>query len=53
MIYMRKAGPKDLLSIMKIIEEARTFLADSGSDQWQNAYPAVFDIEEDFVKEQA
>ena len=29
MIYMRKAGPKDLLSIMKIIEEARTFLADS------------------------
>lgn len=25
MIYMRKAGPKDLLSIMKIIEEARTF----------------------------
>lgn len=53
MIYMRKAGPKDLLSIMKIIEEARTFLADSGSDQWQNAYPAVFDIEEDFAKEQA
>ena len=27
MIYMRKAGPKDLLAIMKIIEEARAFLA--------------------------
>ncbi|KKW70719.1 hypothetical protein VN96_2354 [Lactococcus cremoris] len=53
MIYMRKAGPKDLLAIMKIIEEARAFLAASESDQWQNAYPAVLDIEEDFAKEQA
>ena len=49
MIYMRKAGPKDLLAIMKIIEEARAFLAASESDQWQNAYPAVLDIEEDFA----
>ena len=34
---MRKTGTKELLSIMKIIEEARTFLTDTGSDQWQNA----------------
>ena len=51
MIYLRKAQQKDLLEIMKIIEEARAFLATSGSDQWQNAYPAKSDIEADFAKE--
>ncbi|KZK36240.1 GNAT family N-acetyltransferase [Lactococcus taiwanensis] len=52
MIYLRQAGPKDLRAIMAIIQEARLFLANSGSDQWQGVYPAVADIEHDFEQAQ-
>ncbi|RZI49319.1 GNAT family N-acetyltransferase [Lactococcus kimchii] len=53
MIYLRKAEPKDLAEIMRIIQQARAFLAAAGSDQWQAAYPATADIERDFAKAQA
>lgn len=53
MIYLRKAQLTDLSLIMKIIQEARKFLYESGSDQWQGAYPASLDIEKDIAKQQA
>ncbi|GBG96514.1 GNAT family N-acetyltransferase [Lactococcus termiticola] len=52
MIYLRKAEPKDISEIMKLIQEARLFLAASGSDQWQGAYPALADIERDLLLSQ-
>jgi len=39
----------DIPAIMTLIQEARLFLAASGSDQWQRAYPAQSDVENDLV----
>lgn len=53
MIYLRKARPDDLPAIMQIIKEAKLFLGKSGSDQWQGAYPAQENIQDDLAKDQA
>ncbi|WP_081168436.1 GNAT family N-acetyltransferase [Lactococcus garvieae] len=45
MIYLRKANLSDVADIMPIITQAREFLGNSGSDQWQAEYPAKTDIE--------
>lgn len=45
MIYLRKAKLSDVADVTPIIEQARKFLRESGSDQWQAEYPAKRDIE--------
>lgn len=37
--YTRLARKEDLSEIMKIITDAKAFLKQSGSTQWQNGYP--------------
>lgn len=48
---IRLAHPNEIQSIMAIIEEARQFLKESGSDQWQKAdgYPTEADISQDIL----
>lgn len=53
MTYLRKAEIKDLPEIMTLISEAKRFLGKSGSDQWQGAYPAKENIEEDITNQVA
>ncbi|WP_291648212.1 GNAT family N-acetyltransferase [Clostridium sp.] len=36
---LRNATEKDLIDIMKIINEAKSFLKNNKVDQWQNGYP--------------
>lgn len=45
--YTRLATNNDLISIMKIIDNANEFLKKSGSTQWQNSYPDEESILED------
>lgn len=47
LIYTRFAVNTDLPNIMHIINEAKSFLKQSGSSQWQGAYPAEETIETD------
>lgn len=47
LIYTRKATKTDLSAIVEIINEAKTFLKNSGSSQWQGEYPNVNTIETD------
>jgi len=51
MIYLRKAELSDVLSIMPIIEQARQFLKEAGSNQWQGTYPSKVDIEKFISRE--
>ena len=39
MIQLRQAKTEELGISMKIIEEARAYLKEQGSDQWQDGYP--------------
>lgn len=52
---IRLAHPNEVTAIMGLIEDARAFLADSGSNQWQgeNGYPDATDIIEDIMQAQA
>lgn len=45
--YTRLAKNKDLSSIMEIIEQAKQFLKQSGSTQWQSGYPNAKTIQND------
>lgn len=47
LIYTRFAVNTDLPNIMHIINEAKSFLKQSGSSQWQGAYPTAETIETD------
>lgn len=38
-IYLRRSQVQDLDAIMKIIDDAKELLKQSGSPQWQNGYP--------------
>lgn len=38
-IYLRRAQAQDLDAIMRIINDAKRFLKDNGSPQWQDGYP--------------
>lgn len=47
LIYTRSAKASDLEAIMQIIQEAKNFLKDSGSSQWQGTYPDKTTIQDD------
>ena len=47
---IRLAFPNEVEDILGLIEEARAFLATSGSDQWQGAYPSREIIIEDILE---
>ncbi|TSO26781.1 GNAT family N-acetyltransferase [Lactobacillus sp. LL6] len=47
LIYTRSAKQSDLEVIMQIIQEAKNFLKDSGSSQWQGTYPDKTTIQDD------
>jgi len=51
MIYLRKAELSDVWAIMPIIEQARQFLKEAGSNQWQGTYPSKVDIEKFISRE--
>lgn len=44
---IRKSRMEEAGAIMKIIEEAKEWLKNSGVDQWQNGYPAEETIQQD------
>ncbi len=46
---IRLAHPNEIGTIGKIFQEARTFLAASGIDQWQGDYPCQVDAFEDIL----
>lgn len=50
---IRLAHPNEVDKIMTIIEKAKSYLAQSGSDQWQNGYPSQEDIFEDVLEGRA
>ncbi|MGT2929456.1 N-acetyltransferase family protein [Streptococcus dentasini] len=50
---IRLAFPNEVSQIMTIIDDARRYLAESGSDQWQGAYPQEADIFNDILQGQA
>ena len=47
------AFPNEVNAVMKVIEDAKKTLAQSGSDQWQNGYPNVDIIIDDIISGQA
>ena len=50
---IRLAFPNEVNAVMKVIEDAKKTLAQSGSDQWQNGYPNVDVIIDDIISGQA
>ena len=50
---IRLAFPNEVDAIMQVIEEAKKYLADAGSTQWQNGYPNTETIIEDIISGQA
>lgn len=48
-LQFRSARPEDVPRIMELIGHAQRQLAATGSDQWQNGYPAVADIAADLA----
>ncbi|TCD46629.1 GNAT family N-acetyltransferase [Streptococcus sp. X16XC17] len=47
---IRLAHPKEVSAIMEMISGAQAFLAQSGSDQWQNGYPSSDIIIDDILE---
>lgn len=50
LIYIRQAQLQDLSKIMLIIAQAKTFLKNSGSSQWQAEYPNETTIQNDIAE---
>ena len=50
---IRLAFPNEVNAVMKVIEDAKKTLAQSGSDQWQNGYPNADIIIDDIISGQA
>ncbi|MFV0558376.1 MAG: GNAT family N-acetyltransferase [Enterococcus sp.] len=48
-LYIRKSQSTDLLAILAIINEAKLYLAQQGSSQWQNGYPNQATIQHDIT----
>ncbi|MEW4353388.1 GNAT family N-acetyltransferase [Streptococcus pneumoniae] len=46
---IRLAHPNEVSTICQIFEEARSFLAESGSNQWQGVYPSQDDVLDDIL----
>lgn len=46
---IRLAHPNEVKAITQIFEDARAFLAQSGSNQWQGSYPSQEDIFDDIL----
>ena len=53
MMEIRLAFPNEVDAVMKVIEDAKKTLAQSGSDQWQNGYPNADIIIDDIISGQA
>lgn len=51
LIYTRKAHKNDLDQIMPIIADAKAFLKEAGSPQWQSGYPNIQTIAEDIEQQ--
>lgn len=49
LIYVRKANKNDLDQIMPIITDAKKFLKETGSSQWQSGYPNTKTIADDIT----
>ncbi|RVU70482.1 MULTISPECIES: GNAT family N-acetyltransferase [Lactobacillus] len=49
LIYVRRATKNDLDQIMPIIADAKKFLKDAGSPQWQSGYPNIRTIADDIA----
>jgi predicted GNAT family N-acyltransferase len=52
LVYLRLAQKADLPAIMTIIDQAKTFLKNNGSTQWQSGYPDPQTIADDIVCKQ-
>ena len=50
---IRLAFPNEVDAIMQVIEEAKKYLVDAGSTQWQNGYPNIDTIIDDIISGQA
>ena len=50
---IRLAFPNEVDAIMQVMEDAKKYLAKSGSDQWQNGYPNTNIIIDDIISGQA
>ncbi len=50
LIYIRQAQLQDIPKIMPIIAQAKTFLKNSGSSQWQAEYPNEITIQNDIAE---
>ena len=50
---IRLAFPNEVDAIMQVIEDAKKYLAEAGSTQWQNDYPNADTIIEDIISGQA
>ena len=50
---IRLAFPNEVNAVMKVFEDAKKTLAQSGSDQWQNGYPNADIIIDDIISGQA
>lgn len=46
-LVFRKTTEEDVPAVMKIIDDAKSLLAATGSPQWQNGYPNIETIEKD------
>ena len=51
LIYIRQAAKNDLDQIMPIINEAKKFLKQDGTPQWQSGYPDLKTITADIENE--
>lgn len=48
---IRRSKREDLERIMEIVEESKVIMKETGSDQWDEAYPLYSDYENDHDKE--
>jgi ribosomal protein S18 acetylase RimI-like enzyme len=50
---IRLSTTNDVIKIMQIIDDAKTYLASLNIDQWQNGYPNAEQVENDIKKEES
>ena len=53
LIFTRRAQNSDVDKIVQILNDAISFLKESGSSQWQSGYPNRETVEEDIEKQVA
>ena len=45
----RKTAYKDVPAVMRLVDQAKAYMKESGIDQWQNGYPNAESIEKDIA----